>query len=267
MLRLGIFRAVPERAPGDAASVRRTTLASRPASTRICRTPVAWRGPATRGGRRLVRLLLFSDLHLDAPLRLGPARGGPAPPAGAAGGLRDLRASPRRSASTRCCCAGDLYEQERFTPGHGRVPARRFARLHPCRSSSPRATTTGCGPASLYRQVATGPTTCTCSPDDRLTPVTLADGLTLWGAAHRAPANTPGFLDGLPGRPGRRAPGSVPRLRAGWRWPFQEAGKVPHAPFRAEQIAGGRPAPRAGRATSTRRATRPTTPTRATRSR
>ena len=31
----------------------------------------------------------------------------------------------------------------------------------------------------------------------RLTPVTLGDGLTLWGAAHRAPANTPNLLDGF----------------------------------------------------------------------
>jgi DNA repair exonuclease SbcCD nuclease subunit len=69
-----------------------------------------------------------------------------------------------------------------------------------------------------------------------LEPVTLRDGLTLWGAAHRAPANTDGFLEDFRvDRGGVHIAlfhGSEQRLLA-----FQESGKAPHAPFRKEQIA------------------------------
>jgi len=68
-----------------------------------------------------------------------------------------------------------------------------------------------------------------------LTPFPLADGFTLWGAGHRAPANTPGLLDNF--RVDRRGVhlalfhGSEQHA-----FDFQEEGKAPHAPFRAEQV-------------------------------
>jgi DNA repair exonuclease SbcCD nuclease subunit len=64
----------------------------------------------------------------------------------------------------------------------------------------------------------------------------LADGLTLWGAAHRAPANTDGFFDGFrPDRGGQHLAlaHASERSLLGW----QEAGKQPHAPFDARELA------------------------------
>jgi DNA repair protein SbcD/Mre11 len=52
---------------------------------------------------------------------------------------------------------------------------------------------TGLVPPSLYRTVRWTPNVLIFQ-NDRLMPVSLADGVTLWGAAHCAPANTDGFL-------------------------------------------------------------------------
>jgi exonuclease SbcD len=72
--------------------------------------------------------------------------------------------------------------------------------------------------------------------EPRLTPVGLADGLTLWGAAHRSPANTPGFLDNgfQVDRDGIHLALFHGSERA-W-FTEQETGKQPHAPFDASQI-------------------------------
>jgi hypothetical protein len=67
--------------------------------------------------------------------------------------------------------------------------------------------------------------------ESRLAPATLADGLTLWGAAHRSPASTDGFLDGF----------TVDRdgvhltLFHGCET-GTAAGAVPYAPFRTAQL-------------------------------
>jgi DNA repair exonuclease SbcCD nuclease subunit len=132
-------------------------------------------------------------------------------------------------------CGGDMYENDRFTPDTAEFLRATFADLHPLPVFLAPGNHDWFGPRSLYRQVNWSPnvhlfTTTT------LTPVPIADGLTLWGAGHRAPANTPNFLDGF--RADRRGVhialfhGSEQRSFA-----LQGEGKVPHAPFRAEQIA------------------------------
>ena len=94
------------------------------------------------------------------------------------------------------------------------------------------------GPQSLYHQVDWTPNVHVFT-EDRLLPVELADGLTLWGAAHCAPANTDGFLDGFAvDRGGIHLALFHGSENGDFGW--QESGKVPHAPFAAEQI------PRAG---------------------
>ncbi len=90
------------------------------------------------------------------------------------------------------------------------------------------------GPASLYQQV-TWTSNVHVFDQAQLTPVELTDGVTLWGAAHRAPANTSGFLDGF--RVDRA--GIHLALFHGSEQGdlvFQGDGKIPHAPFRAAQI-------------------------------
>ena len=67
-------------------------------------------------------------------------------------------------------------------------------------------------------------------------PVTLVEGFTLWGAAHCAPANTDGFLDQFRVDRGGVHVALFHGSESG-SFGFQEEGKVPHAPFRADQIA------------------------------
>lgn len=69
----------------------------------------------------------------------------------------------------------------------------------------------------------------------KLVPVSLADGITLWGAGHQVPANTPGFLDRFQVDCGGVHVALFHGSEQG-ELHFQESGKVPHAPFRAEQI-------------------------------
>ncbi|HEX5578956.1 MAG TPA: metallophosphoesterase, partial [Candidatus Limnocylindria bacterium] len=181
-----------------------------------------------------MKLLLFADLHLDAPF------------AWARPETARLRRANRRETLTRILaladtqrvdavlCAGDLFEHDRVTPDTVAFLQASFARTdrrillapgnHDWLSArSPYAVTDWSPNVHLFRESS-------------LTPVTLADGLTLWGAAHRAPANTDGFFARF--RPDREGihlalAHASERSLLGW----QEAGKQPHAPFDAAEIA------------------------------
>jgi len=93
-------------------------------------------------------------------------------------------------------CAGDLYEQESFTPDTAEYLRSSFEKLTPRRYSSPPATTIGTGQPALYREVPWSPNV-RIFDEARLTAVPLDAQVTLWGAAHRGPANTDGFLQGF----------------------------------------------------------------------
>ncbi len=182
-----------------------------------------------------MRLLLFSDLHLDTPFRW-------ATPRGARDRRRMLRETLRRIAQLAgelrvdaVCCGGDLYEHERFSADTGEFLRATFSEVAPVPVLVAPGNHDWYGSASLYHQVDWSDNVHVFS-EDRLTPFPLADGITLWGAAHRAPAATKNFLDGF------HVTGSGVHLglfhgseQAGFA--FQEKGKVPHAPFRSEQIA------------------------------
>ena len=90
------------------------------------------------------------------------------------------------------------------------------------------------GPRSLYH-VVEWPQNVHIFSEDRLTPISLDDGLTLWGAAHRAPANTPGFLDDFQVDRGGVNLAVFHGSERMW-FNEQESGKQPHAPFDASQI-------------------------------
>jgi DNA repair exonuclease SbcCD nuclease subunit len=69
-----------------------------------------------------------------------------------------------------------------------------------------------------------------------LTPVSLTEGVTLWGAAHCAPAGTPGFLDsGFKVEGGGVHVALFHGSERGW-LQAQGEGKNPHAPFDERQI-------------------------------
>jgi DNA repair protein SbcD/Mre11 len=181
-----------------------------------------------------MRLLLFADLHLDAAFGWAGrqvARGRRQALRDTLTRVCDLAAHVQADA---LCCAGDLYEHERVSPDTGSFLRAAFARLHPLPVFLAPGNHDWLGPQSLYRRVAwTDNVQVFGSP--RLSPVTLADGITVWGGAHCAPANTPGFLDGF----ATRRTGVNLALFHGSEQgdlPFQDRGKLPHAPFRAAQV-------------------------------
>ena len=177
--------------------------------------------------------MLVSDVHLDAPFTW-------AQPHVARARRLALRGALQRAVEAACeeradafLVAGDLYEHERFAPDTAD-----FLRTLFCSVDMPVYLAPGnhdwFGPQSLYQQVD-WPANVTVFSDDRLTPVELAEGFTLWGAAHRAPANTDGFLDHFSVDRGGVHVGLFHGSEQG-EFSWQESGKVPHAPFRAEQI-------------------------------
>lgn len=187
-----------------------------------------------------MRILLFADLHLDAPFAWLAHR-----PHVARQRRQALRETLRRivALADECraealLCAGDLYEHEYYTPDTAAFVRRTFEAVYPLRVFIAPGNHDWYGPGSLYHQTA-WPDNVHVFRDARLEPVTLADGLTLWGAAHRAPANTPSFLESFQVD---RGGVHVALFHGSERESLAAQGseKVPHAPFHAEQI------PRAG---------------------
>jgi exonuclease SbcD len=180
-----------------------------------------------------MRLLHFADLHLDAPF------------AWARPETARLRRRNRRETLTRIVqlaedervdgllCGGDLFEHDRFTPdtvtflretfGRTNLPVYLAPGNHDWYSlRSPYALVDWSPNVHLFTEA-------------QLTPVELADGLTLWGAAHRAPAGTgPFFADFRTDRGGVHLALAHASERSAL--PFQESGKEPHSPFDAGEL-------------------------------
>lgn len=178
---------------------------------------------------------MFSDLHLDAPFAW----------MGAGAVARERRNAQRRvlqkiaalvesENADALLCGGDLYEHDLFTPDTGAFLCKVFGELAPRRVFLAPGNHDWFGPNSLYA-TERWPENVHIFQEDRLQPVELDDGLTLWGAAHRAPANTNGFLDHFNvEREGVHLAlfhGAESGLLH-----FEAEGKRPHAPFREEQI-------------------------------
>lgn len=180
-----------------------------------------------------MKLLLFSDLHLDTHFHWAG---------------RDLARTRRQALRDTLLritglavsekvdallCAGDLYEHERFSPDTAQFLRNTFAEVELPVYLAP-GNHDWYGQDSLYQRMDWTPNVHVFT-EDTLTPVELADGITLWGAAHRAPANTDGFLDHFTiDRGGVNLAlfhGSETAAMG-----FQESGKAPHAPFTANQI-------------------------------
>ena len=183
-----------------------------------------------------MKIVHFADLHLDAGFAWAGADG-----AAARQRRQSLRDSLRRiTALVRdvdagaLLCAGDLYEHDRVTPDTARFLRTTFAELAPCPVYLAAGNHDWYGPDSLYALVDWSPNVHVFR-EPRLEPVNLADGLTLWGAAHCAPASTGNFFDGFrPAGPGVH----VALCHAAERTGLAEQGsaKQPHAPFDAQDI-------------------------------
>jgi len=180
-----------------------------------------------------MRFLHFADLHLDAPF------------AWARPETARLRRRSRRETLTRILaladekrvdavlCAGDLFEHERFTPDTVAFLRESFARADRPIYLAP-GNHDWYSARSPYALVDWSPNVHLFT-ESRLTPIDLEDGLTLWGAAHRAPANTDPFFAGFkPGRGGVHLALAHASERSAL--PFQESGKELHAPFDASEL-------------------------------
>jgi exonuclease SbcD len=181
-----------------------------------------------------IRILHFADVHLDAPFKWAA----PAVARRRRQGLRDalsrivdLAATERVDAVT---CGGDLYEQDYFSPDTAEFLRTTFDRIAPIPVLIAPGNHDWLGPLSLYRRVRWGRHV-RIFEDPRLTPIELRPGLTLWGAAHRAPAGTSGFLDSfhVTGDGVHLALFHGSELGA---LAAQGKENVVHAPFRAGQI-------------------------------
>ena len=183
-----------------------------------------------------MKIVHFSDLHLDAPFVW----------CGAAGDAARARRQALRDALLRIVqlareveadavfSGGDLYEHEYVTPDTAEFLRQTFADLSPTIVFLAPGNHDWYGAQSLYALVPWSANVRVFT-EAALQPAELGDGLTLWGAAHLAPANTDNFLDGF------RVAGAGTHLAlfhgAERSWFLEQGeGKAPHAPFDAEQI-------------------------------
>ena len=182
-----------------------------------------------------MRLVLFADLHLDAPFAW---LGGQLAARRRRQALRDTLLNfarlTRDVGADALLCAGDLYEQARFSADTGAFLEQAFADLDPLPVFLAPGNHDWYAPDSLYRQVRWSPNVHIFT-EDHLTPVALVDGLTLWGAAHLAPARTLGFLEGFRVDRGGRHLALFHGSERG-SFPADEHGLQPHAPFDPAQI-------------------------------
>ena len=180
-----------------------------------------------------MRILHFADLHLDAPF------------AWARPEIARLRRRNRRETLTRILqvaddeavdailCAGDLFEHDRFTPDTVAFLRESFGRTNLPIYLAP-GNHDWYSPRSPYALVDWSPNVHLFT-EAQLTPVELADGVTLWGAAHQAPAGTGSFFaDFRTDRGGVHLALAHASERSAL--PFQESGKEPHSPFDAAEL-------------------------------
>jgi DNA repair exonuclease SbcCD nuclease subunit len=180
-----------------------------------------------------MKLLHFADLHLDAPFAwLDPE-------------AARSRRQHRRDTLTRILAlaeeeqvdavlsAGDLFEHDRVHPDTVAFLKSSFARCTRPIYLAP-GNHDWYGPESPYHTTAWSPNVHVFR-EATLSPMPLGDGMTLWGAAHRAPANTDGFFAGFRVRGAGVHLALAHASERSW-LTAQESGKQPHAPFDAAEI-------------------------------
>lgn len=183
----------------------------------------------------MVRILHLADVHLDAPF----AWAEPEVARRCRSAIREaLRTAVRTAAEggyDAVTIAGDLYEHDWFTADTGAFLRALFGEVHPLPVLIAPGNHDWFGPESLYRQVKWSPNV-RVFRERRFERVEILDGMSVWGAAHLAPAHTPNLLDGT------RVDGGGTHLalfhgseQGGF--VFQEEGKVPHAPFKERDVA------------------------------
>ena len=182
-------------------------------------------------GSAAMKIVHFADLHLDAAFASRGAAGDAARRRRQA--LRDvLRAIASLTLDEHAdalFCGGDLYEREHATPDTAAFLRQTFASLDPTPVYIAPGNHDYYGRDSVYTTQEWSPNVHIFT-EPRFEPVPIADGVTLWGAAHCAPANTPNFLEGF------RTEGAGAHIalfhgsERSW-FSEQGGGKEPHASF------------------------------------
>ena len=185
---------------------------------------------------QIKKVVLFSDLHLDSTFAW--MSGTPKAARSRRQALREtLLKIIETTISTKAdalLCGGDLYEQDRFTPDTAAFLKSAFERINPIPVFITPGNHDWYNTQSLYHTTKWS-SNVTIFNKDCLTPIELEDGLTLWGAAHLAPASTLGFLDRFKVNSGGIHLALFHGSERGW-FSEQGDGKAPHAPFDANQI-------------------------------
>ena len=184
-----------------------------------------------------MKIVHFADLHLDAAFAWCGATGDAARRRRQAlrNTLLRIVELVREVSADALLCAGDLYEHERVTPDTAAFLKRTFAEIGPVPVFIAPGNHDWYGPQSIYANVEWSENV-HIFKEPVLRPVTLIDGITLWGGAHCAPANTDNFLDG-----GFHTEGGGVHIAlfhaAELSWLSEQGeGKLPHAPFDAIDI-------------------------------
>ncbi len=180
-----------------------------------------------------MKLLHFSDLHLDVPFAWANPEAGRRRRRNRRETLTRILALAEEEAVDAVLSGGDLFEHDRVGPD-----TLEFLRASFERSTRRIVLAPGnhdwYGPGSPYATLGWSANVHVFS-ESQLAPLALADGLTLWGAAHRAPANTDGFFATFrPDRGGIHLALAHASERGALGW--QDAGKQPHAPFEAAEL-------------------------------
>ena len=185
-----------------------------------------------------MKIVHFSDLHLDSSFAWAGATGGAARKRRQA--LRDTLVRivelTREVNADALFCGGDLYEQEHFRPDTAEFLKATFAGLAPLPVYIAPGNHDWYGPKSLYAQVAWSENV-HLFREAVLRRVALNDGLWLWGAAHLGPANTGNFLEGFRVEGSGNHIGLFHGAERAW-FDEQDAGRQPHAAFNASEIEG-----------------------------
>jgi exonuclease SbcD len=181
-----------------------------------------------------IRLLHLSDLHLDRAFASMGCQGDLA--RRRRQGLREALTFAGRLAAEQGCVAvtiaGDLYEHERAGIDTGRFLADTFAGWQPMRVLIAPGNHDALMPGSLYRRVE-WPSNVTIFETSRLEPREVADGVTVWGLAHREPSWQG---DPLAGEHATDGSGVHLALFHGAEVGSRPDGKSVHGPFHAERI-------------------------------
>jgi len=179
-----------------------------------------------------VKLLAFSDVHLDSKFGWASREVARRQRQRLREGVTWAFDQARHEGAVAVLIGGDLFEHELVSPDTVEFLRRTFERSGLQVFAAP-GNHDYADTESPYRRID-WPDNVHIFGETHFTSRVLADGLTIWGAAHRKPADTPGFLDD-----GFQVEGSGTHIAVfhGEERNAAFQGQYRHAPFEGDQIA------------------------------